>query len=365
MSTLPAGNPGDPKGKAGREGLFVLNLHRNFTGVSATAAAVTRQQANRYDVQLVGRPLPGCRDPISIWQAMRLSRHAPSGEGFHIWHVRRNPEMRAGVFARDILRLPIKLVFTSAAQRRHSLLPRWLISRMDAVIATTPEAATFVPGVRAVVPHGVDIDRFHPAPSRAEAWAKNPYPGRAGIATIGRIRPEKGTDRFVAAMIAALPHLPECTALVLGKATPEHMPFLARLKDQVTAAGLSNRILFPGETDPHAMPDLVRGLSLLVALPRYEGFGVTPLEAMASGVPFVASDAGWFDEFSGNGAAGMVIPDGESQAAADEIIAILSNPERHAAMAVAARTRAVEKFSVATEADGINAVYEQVRSGKI
>lgn len=363
MSTLPAGSLGDPNGEAGRDGLFVLNMHRNFTGVSATTAAVTRQQVKHYDVQLVGGPLPGCPDPISIWQAMRMSRHAPSGKRFHIWHVRRNPEMRAGVFARDILRLPIKLVFTSAAQRRHSLVPRWLISRMDAVIATTPEAADFVPGVRAVVPHGVDIDRFYPAPSRADAWAKSPYPGTTGIATIGRIRPEKGTDRFIAAMIAALPQLPRCTALVLGKATAEHMPFLAQLKQQVSAAGLSDRILFPGETDPRAMPDLVRGLNLLVALPRYEGFGVTPLEAMASGVPFVASDAGWFGEFSGKGAAGVVIPGGDSRAAADEIIAILSNPQLHAAMAVAARTRAVEKFSVAAEADGISAVYEQVWSG--
>ncbi|KGF66674.1 lipopolysaccharide biosynthesis protein, partial [Hoeflea sp. BAL378] len=81
-------------------------------------------------------------EPIPFWQAVRMSREPPSGRKFHIWHVRRNPEMRAGLFARDILRLPVRLVFTSAAQRRHSLIPRWLISRMDAVIATTPEAAT-------------------------------------------------------------------------------------------------------------------------------------------------------------------------------------------------------------------------------
>ncbi|MCY0096129.1 glycosyltransferase family 4 protein [Hoeflea ulvae] len=362
MTKLPAGSPGNPTGEAGRDGLFVLNLHRNFTGVSATAAAVTRQQVSGFNVRLVGGPLPGCPAPITLWQALRLSRSAPAGKHFHIWHVRRNSEMRAGIFARDILKLPVRLVFTSAAQRRHSLVPRWLISRMDAVIATTPEAAGFVPGVRAVVPHGVDIDRYHPADSRSEAWSANPYPGTAGIATIGRIRPEKGTDRFVAAMIAALPNLPGCTALVLGKAAPEHKAFLARLKELVAAAGLSERILFPGEVAPHDMPDLVRGLSLLVALPRYEGFGVTPLEAMASAVPFVASDTGWFSEFSGNGTAGVVIPDGDIQTAADEVIAIVSDPKRHAAMAEAARSRAVQAFSVAAEADAINAVYEDLWS---
>lgn len=362
MRPDPAGSLGDPNGEVGRDMVFVLNMHRNFTGVSATAAAVVRQQTSRYDVKLVGGALPFCPDPIPFTQALLLSRQRPPGKNFHIWHVRRNPEMWAGIFARDMLRLPIRLVFTSAAQRRHSAWPRWLISRMDAVIATTPEAAGYVPGVRAVAPHGVDTDRFHPAPSRREAWAKSGYNGTAGIATIGRIRPEKGTDRFVAAMIAALPNLPGYIALVIGKAAPEHKAFLAGLKDQVTAAGLSERILFPGETGPAGMPDLVRGLSLLVALPRYEGYGVTPLEAMASGVPFVASDAGWFEQFSGGGAAGVVIPEGDPQAAADEIVAILADPNRHAAMAEAARARAVEHFSVAIEAEAINAVYEELWS---
>ena len=362
MSTEPAARPGTTSVHGARRPLFVLNMHHNFTGVSATAAAVTHQQRKRYDVQLVGRALPGCPEPVSFMQALRLSRQPPTGLKFHIWHVRRNPEMRAGIFARDILRLPVKLVFTSAAQRRHSLVPRWLISRMDAVIATTPEAASFVPESRAVVPHGVDIDRFQPAPSRSDAWAESGFPGTAGIAAIGRIREEKGTDRFVTAMINTLPHLPGYTALVVGKAAPEHMQFLARLKAQVAAAGLSERILFPGEIDAASMPDLVSGLSLLVALPRYEGYGVTPLEAMACGVPFVASDTGWFEQFSGGGAAGVVIAGGDPQAAAKQIIALLSDPSRYQTMAKSARSRATGQFSVTAEAEAINAIYETLWS---
>jgi len=362
MSTDPAARPGTKSVHGGRRPLFVLNMHRNFTGVSATAAAVTHQQLARYDVHLVGRALPGCPEPVSFKQALRLSRKPPPGLKFHIWHVRRNPEMWAGIFARDILRLPVKLVFTSAAQRRHSLVPRFLISRMDAVIATTPEAAAFVPESRAVVPHGVDIDRFQPAMPRSDAWARTGYPGTAGIAAIGRIREEKGTDRFVAAMISALPHLPGYTALVLGKAAPEHAQFLAKLQAQVAAAGLSERILFPGEIDAARMPDLVSGLSLLVALPRYEGYGVTPLEAMACGVPFVASDTGWFGEFSGGGAAGIVVPGGDAEAAAQQIIAMLKDTLRYQTMAQNARSRAAEHFSASAEADAINAVYEDLWS---
>jgi mannosyltransferase len=351
-----------PGKAAGLDPLFVLNMHRNFTGVSATAAAVTSQQQKHYDLKLVGGPLPGCPEPIGFRQAVRLSRTPPPGKRFHIWHVRRNPEMRAGIFARDVLRLPIRLVFTSSAQRRHSLLPRWLISRMDAIVATTPAAADFVPNVRAVAPHGVDIDRFHPAENRAGAWAASGYPGTAGIAAIGRIRPEKGTDRFVDAMISALPALPGYTALAIGKAAPEHAGFLDTLKTRIAQAGLSGRILFPGEVPAETMPGLIRGLSLLVALPRYEGYGVTPLEAMASGVPFVASDAGWFETFSGDGAAGTIVADGDPDQAARDTLAVLCDPERHVAMAQAARQRATGLFSVAAEANAINAVYEQLWS---
>ncbi len=329
--------------------VFVTNFNRNFTGVSATAANVIRQQVDRYDLALVGRPLPGCPAPITVAEARAASR-APC-----IWHVRRNTEMRAAIWARDVLRLPIRIVFTSAAQRRHSAFPRWLISRMDAVIATTERAAEFVPHVRAVVPHGVDTDLFTPAPDRAKAWAALGYSGTLGIATVGRIRPEKGTDRFVTAMIDALPYLPGAKALVVGRAAREHQGFLKSLQDQVAAAGLTDRILFPGEIAPDALPALMRGLSLVVQLPRYEGYGMAPLEGMASGVPFVGTDAGYYRAFAGQDRAGLIT---DPEAAADAVRRALG--DAHPQMAQDARTIAQTSFSAAAEADGIDAVYRQL-----
>lgn len=342
--------------------LFVTNFNRNFTGVSATAANVIRQQALTHDLRLVGQPLPGCPAPITAAQARKLSRTPPPDHPFAIWHVRRNPEMQTAIWARDVLRLPIRIVFTSAAQRRHSAWPRWLISRMDAVIATTDEAATHVPNVHAVVPHGVDTDLFTPAPDRAAAWRATGYGGRLGIATIGRVRPEKGTDLFVEAMLRLLPDLPGATALVLGRTAPEHRGFLDTLKTQVASAGLTDRILFPGEIPAAKLPELMRALSLVMQLPRYEGYGMAPLEGMASGVPFVGSDTGYYRAFSAQGRCGTVVPVEAAADAADAARALLLNPDRHAAATVAAREIAVTGFSAATEAAGIEAVYEQVRA---
>ena len=342
--------------------LFVTNFNRNFTGVSATAANVVRQQAKDFDLRLVGYPLPGCPAPISRAEARALSHTPPPGKGFSIWHVRRNPEMRAAIWARDVLRLPVRIVFTSAAQRRHSAYPRWLIARMDAVIATTEPAAEFVPHVRAVVPHGVDTDLFTPATDRAAAWAALGYGGSMGLATVGRIRPEKGTDLFVAAMLRLLPDLPGAVALVVGRAAREHQGFLQGLKAQVTEAGLAGRILFPGEVPAAQLPTLMRALSLVLQLPRYEGYGMAPLEGMASGVPFIASEAGYYRAFSAQGNSGIIVPQEAAVDAADAGLDLLRDAERLAIMQASARDIAVHSFSAAAEAAGIEAVYRQLWS---
>ncbi|WP_371223494.1 glycosyltransferase family 4 protein [Roseovarius sp. 2305UL8-3] len=340
--------------------LIVTNFNRNFTGVSATAAGVVRQQAHDYDLALAGHPLPGCPDPITKSEAIRLSRTPPKDRPFTIWHVRRNPEMRAALWGRDVLRLPIRIVFTSAAQRFHSAFPRWLISRMDAVIATTDRAAEFVPHVRATAPHGVDIEVFFPAKDRAKAWAETGYPGTKGLATIGRIRPEKGTDRFVEAMLTLLPDHPNLTALVIGRAAKSDQAFLSDLKSKIAAANLSDRVLFPGEIAPDALPALMRALSVVVQLPRYEGYGMTPLEGMASGVPFVATDAGYYRSFSGQGQTGVIVPEDDATATAKAISDLLGNPERYGKMARNARDAAETHFSIRSESDAINAVYESL-----
>lgn len=344
--------------------LIVTNFNRNFTGVSATAAGVVRRHAARYDLVLAGHALPGCPDPVTPAQARRFSRQAPAGRPFVIWHVRRNTEMRAALWARDVLRLPIRIVFTSAAIRRHSAFPRWLISRMDAVIATTEAAAKFVPHVRTVAPHGVDTERFLPAPDRAAAWAATGHPGTRGIATIGRIRPEKGTDRFVAAMLRILPQQPNLTALVIGRSARGDQAFLDGLKRQVDAAGLSGRLLFPGEIAPDALPGVLQGLSAVVQLPRYEGYGMAPLEGMACGVPFIATDQGYYRSFSAQGQCGVIVPGDDPDAVAAQLTALLTDPERLEQMGRHARSAAETHFSLTAEADAIAQVYEDLWAGR-
>src|SRR6185369_13476010 len=174
----------------------------------------------------------GFADLLKLWR-----RRTPL-----IWHARRNDEMIVGVLLRA-LGWPLKLVFTSAAQRHHTWITRWLIKRMDAIIATNAISASFLKREATVIPHGVDTDRYAPPADRVAAFAQSGLPGRYAIGCFGRVRAQKGSDVFVEAMCRLLPHYPDFTAVMVGAITPEHLAFANDLKKRIEAAGLQSRIV--------------------------------------------------------------------------------------------------------------------------
>jgi mannosyltransferase len=297
---------------------------------------------------------------MGLREAIRLSRKPPAGRAFRIWHVRRDPEMMAAIFARDVLRLPIKLVFTSAAQHLHGAFPRWLISKMDAVISTTPLAASFVPNTTAVVPHGIDLSRFSPPPDKRTAWKASGLPGEYGIGVFGRVRPDKGSDVFVDAMIEALPQLPGATAVIAGLAQPKHQAYQDALKAKIAAAGLSERIVFLGEVPAGQVHLWYQRCLLCVACPRYEPFGLTPFEAAATECTLVCSRTGAFDQLSIPGLTGEMVDTGDAPGLAQAVLRVLSDREQALRMGQAARQRVLAQFSLAQEAEGIGRVYAQL-----
>jgi mannosyltransferase len=266
--------------------------------------------------------------------------------------------MAAGLLMKSVLRMPLKLVFTSAAQRRHKPFTKWLIRRMDAVIATSARSGSFLDVPHEVVMHGIDLSAFRPAGDPDQAFAETGLPGRHAIGCFGRVRAQKGTDLFVDAMIALLPEYPDWTAIVTGRVTAEHRGFADALERRVRAAGLERRILFLGE-----VPDVAawyRRLSLYVAPSRNEGFGLTPLEAMASGAPVVASDAGAYAEMILPGVTGAVVPAGDGAALRAAIRPYLADPALARAHGRSALAHVTAQFPLSREAQGIARVYERV-----
>jgi len=353
----------NPTSSADVPELFVTNFHRRYTGVSSTTNAVVSGQRAEYNLRLVGNSLPLAPLPVSYVEALQLSRRAPTHRPFAIWHVRRNLEMSAALFARDVLRLPIRIVFTSAAQRVHSSIPRSLIARMDAVVATTEKAATFVPNVAGIVPHGVDIERFRPSDDREAQWNRSGHPGKYGVGIVGRIRKEKGTDLFVEALCRVLPHRPEFTAVIIGQAKPTDRQFEDALRERIRRARLTERFRFLGEVAATDLPHVVQSLSLVVAPARYEGYGMTPLEAMASGVAVVASDTGAYSTMVLPGITGEIVPVDDVDALTDAIHRVTAAPPQLVSLGNQGRKRAVESFSLSSETSQLSSIYAQLWAG--
>jgi len=336
------------------------NLKRRLSGVTSTIVQLVPEQARSLHIATLGPGLPGGLARIGFRDLPALWRR-PRGRPFRIWHARRNNEMVAGLILRDLLRSPLRVVFTSAGQRRHTRFTRWLLRRMDAVIATSAISGAFLDVPYTVVRHGIDAEQFHPPSSPGGDFADTGLPGRYAIGCFGRVRHQKGTDLFVDAMIELLPRFPDWTAVVAGRVTAENADFAADLQRRIAEAGLTDRIVFLGE-----VPNIktwFRRLTLFVAPSRNEGFGLTPLEAMACGVACVTSDAGAYAEMIQPDVTGHMVRAGDGVALRRAIEAYLSDVPRARAHGRVAAEMVRTSFRLADEAAGIRAVYERVWNG--
>ena len=336
------------------------NFKRRLSGVTSTIVQLVPRQAKHVGIAAFGPGLPKYLPKIAWWQTPGLLKK-PARHRFRIWHARRNVEMLAGIVLRTVLRAPLKLVFTSAAQRRHTRFTRFLISRMDSVIATSESSGRFLKVPHTVVSHGVDCEQFFPSGECEASLKGTGLAGRFAIGCFGRVRHQKGTDLFIDAMIRLLPDYRDWTAVVTGRVTPQHREYHERLLNQVRESGLEQRIVFLGE-----VPDVApwyRRLLLYVAPSRNEGFGLTALEAMASGTAVVASDAGAYPESVVDGETGAVVSAGDRDTLVSAIRRYLDNPTLAAAHGKNAREHACRNFSLENEVQGINSVYIDLWQG--
>ncbi len=335
------------------------NLKRRLSGVTATVVRLVPLQARMIGIAATGPGLPGHVPHVALSRLFFMPRNR-----LRVWHARRNIEMALGLILRGLFRRRLALLFTSASQRRHTLYTRWLIGRMDGLVATSELSARYLERPCAVILHGIDTEGFSPPADRDGLRA------RLGLATdhviigcFGRIRAQKGTDAFVEASIMLLKDRPGVTALVMGRATEGHEGFLAGLKDRAAAAGLGERIRFLPEVPVHEVADWYRALDLYVAPQRWEGFGLTPIEAMACGVPVVATRVGAFEEIVTEITGGLV-PPGDIPALAKAVAPFLDDAEKRRRAGRAALDRVRARFRIEDEAAALVAVYRRLLAGE-
>ncbi|GLY47838.1 glycosyltransferase [Lentzea sp. NBRC 102530] len=239
---------------------------------------------------------------------------------------------------------------TSPAQR--IAVERLIGHEVDAIAATCDDEvrellAMGLPRHKiAVVPCGVDTELFSPA---------GPVAGRTAphrVVSVGRLVARKGFDD----LIAALPLVPD-TELVIAGGPPDLAddPEARRLRARAQALGVSGRVHLTGQLARADMPALLRSADVVACVPWYEPFGIVPLEAMACGVPVVASAVGGLTDTVVDGVTGVLTPPRDPRRLARALRSVLGEPSLGLACGMAGQDRVNALYTW----DGIAARTEQ------
>jgi glycosyltransferase involved in cell wall biosynthesis len=259
----------------------------------------------------------------------------------------------AALWAADGLGIPVAGTFHAlgTVKRRHQgardtspparlALERWIARTLARIVATCTDEVFELLRMGAdrrritVVPCGVDLRRFGPQGPAEPRQA----PGHRLVAAC-RLVERKG----IGDVVAALPALPGAELHVAGGPPAAELSAdseACRLRAIAEDLGVGDRLVLRGRVDRDAMPALLRSADAVVCAPWYEPFGIVPLEAMACGVPVVATAVGGQIDSVVHGVTGLHVPPREPSALADALNGLLADPARRAELGRAGRRRA-------------------------
>ena len=331
------------------------NLNRRWSGVTSTIFGLLPIQAKYISIVSLGYNIPSQIQSISFFEVISLSRDHQL-----IWHSRRNIEMLLGLALKIFIQPKMQLIFTSAAQRKHSKYTKWLIKKMDKVVATSEKAGKYLDVPHEVVMHGIDTEIYVPTKDKRSLRAELGLPEGQLVGCFGRVRYQKGIDIFVKSMIKICKVHPETYGIICGKVTQDNQNYADDLKNLIESEGLGRRILFLGEQPTENLPLLFRSLDVYIAPQRWEGFGLTPIEAMSSGVPVIATKAGVFEEMVLPNNTGYIVEYDDIDTIFKHLSVLLSNKALLNDMSEQARARVIDAFNIQKEADRLIDIYKQI-----
>jgi len=205
-----------------------------------------------------------------------------------------------------------------------------------------------------VIHNGIDLTRLPPFdPDRMRARAALGFdPARRLVAQVGRLEPQKDYPTYLAAAARVAASVPDVDFLVVGDGT-----LRAALEAEAARLGLADRVRFTGER--HDVPALLGAVDVLALTSLYEGLPNVVIEAMAAGAVAVATDVGGARELIVPGETGAIVPVGRADPIAREMTMLLGDAAGARRMALAARARIEERFTVEAMVRRTTAAYEE------
>ena len=245
--------------------------------------------------------------------------------------------------------------------RKHNLLRRGVTPFIDRYIPVSDDLQRWlrqvvgVPDAKTLlIANGVDTERFAPR--------QRDYPRREFvIGTVGRIQDVKNHSGLIDAFLRLREILPE-DAGRLRLAIIGDGPLLPRIREKVDAAGLQDVVWLPGSRTDIA--ELMADFDVFALPSIAEGTPVTILEAMACGLPVVASRVGGIPEVVQEGVTGLMPPPSDTEALASALAVYVQDPQLAARHGAAGRERVEKSNSIAAMVAGYAGLYDTLRAMK-
>lgn len=246
-------------------------------------------------------------------------------------------------WVRNALFLPlVHRVVTASEERRKYLLSKTLLP----------------PSKVQVIPFGVDLDVYHPDPSmrsrvREELGLRQ---DTLLVVTIGHLGSEKGIDQVIQGLSQAATQLDDLPwhLVVLGTGPPERLTLLR----DAAAQALGDRVTFAGFRSD--VPRWLQAADLLIHAPRMEAFGLVVVQALACGLPVVATAVGGLPEIIEQDVSGRLVPLGDARALGDAIALLLSDPPTRCRLSHGALTHARSHLDARQTAQRHFALYREL-----
>ncbi len=275
--------------------------------------------------------------------------------------------LRNGPGVPHVVRLHTPLALVNEAVGRRLGPGGWIVhwmERTSARLATLNTCASralarrvaawfgIPPGRIRIIPNAIDHERFHPAPS--------PPGGEPTVLYVGKVAPLKGALVLAEAIPHVLRRVPEARFVCVGS---DHViPGAGSTRDRMRALlqiGAEERLRF---LEPVPRSDLVAlyQRAHVVVLPTFwDNFPNTCLEAMACGVPVVASAVGGVVEMVTHGREGLLVPPGDPERLAEAMSTLLLDPDRRAEMGRMGREKVLQEYTPERAAERTLEAYEE------
>lgn len=251
---------------------------------------------------------------------------------------------------------------------RKSPLHRWWLQRnlmaADSVASTSHAMARQTQGLAPrlaeidITAFGVDTGKFSPVDHLSGATD-----GPIIIGTVKMLAPKYGIDTLIDSVALLIDDLEVDRPQVAGRIRLRLVgdgPQAGELKARARQRGIEDIVEFPGRVPHEKVPDMLRQLSVYVALSRMESFGVAVIEASACGLPVVVSDAGGLPEVVLAGKTGLVVPRETPAAAAAALRQLVLDPELRRNMGKAGREHVVSRYEWKHNVSAMIALYERI-----